>query len=174
MPSPHWFQRLLKNSLNRAPSQHSHCDFKSSVPPPPHTHILVLSLHSKCQAVTSTIVSRTRWSLLYREKGRKRERKKAGVEGELAQTHLCAQRTSHFLPVIPRHCLWSVADREAQLHLCCRAAGRGLPSGCPLIMRGCYKVYTEWELCLRVASSCLQLNEMTLCENLFYERLVYL
>lgn len=45
MLSPCWFQRLQKNSLAPAPapSQCSLCGFKSSFPPPPCAHILVLS-----------------------------------------------------------------------------------------------------------------------------------
>ena len=52
------------------------------------------------------------------------------------------------------------------------AAGGGRPPWLSINHQGLYPLHTEWEFCLRVASSCLQLNEMTLCENLFYERLV--
>lgn len=74
-----------------------HCGFKAIVPDPHHTHIFVLSLHSKCQAVTSTIVSRTCWSRR-EEKGREGE----GDKPEKAQILLCSRRMSHFLAVTLR------------------------------------------------------------------------
>lgn len=69
-----WRSQPLKRVLLSLPQprcslKSKHCGFKAIVPDPHHTHIFVLSLHSQCQAVTSTTVSGTRWSLLLRKKG---------------------------------------------------------------------------------------------------------
>lgn len=62
---------LLSLPQPRCSLKSERCGFNAVVPDPHHTHIFVLSasLHSRCQAVTSTIVSGTRWSLRRRKKG---------------------------------------------------------------------------------------------------------
>lgn len=168
MLSPCWFQRLQKNSLDPAPSQRSLCGFKGSFPPPPCAHILVLSLHRKCQAVTSTIVSRTPWSLLYRG-GKKRERRR--VAGEVSASSAMFPADRHFPCSNPDLLFMAVRLIGSPALVSCGAQPPPLLSiNHEKLLRSVHRVGAL----PRVASSCLQLNEMTLCENLFYERLVYL
>lgn len=155
--------------LPRCSLKSEHCSFKAIVPDPHHTHIFVLSLHSQCQAVTSTIVSGTGWSL----RGGKRGWGGGGWLGE--STNPAVFQEDESLPRTSSAMLYLLPLRWYEARLL-RPSSAGLASqpAAPLIMWGRWGVHTEWESCPPVAFSCLQFNEITLCEDLFYERLVYL
>lgn len=134
--------------------------------PPAPTYLS--SLHRKCQAVTSTIVSRTRWSLLYRG-GKKRERRR--VTGEVSASSAMFPVDRHFPCSNPDLLFMAVRLIGSPAQASCGAQPPPLLSiNHEKLLRSVHRV----GVLPRVASSCLQLNEMTLCENLFYERLVYL
>lgn len=127
------FHTLISEAVEGAPGQRSPCGFKSSIPPPPHTHILVLSLHSKCQAVTSTIVSRTRRSLLYREEGRgARERRRWWGR---ASTNPAMFPEDESLPRHnPQMLFMAALPIRSPAPLPCKTQP---PPGCPLITGAC-------------------------------------
>lgn len=177
---PHRSRRLKRILLSlpqpKCSLKSEHCGFKAIVPDPHHTHIFVLASHSQCQGVTSTIVSGTRWSL--------RRRKKKGGEGAGGGQGWGGQSTNpavfqedESLPRTSSAMLYLLPLRwyEAQLPRPSAASpGSASSPAAPLITGGRWGVHGERESCPPVAFSCLQFNEITLCEDLFYERLVYL
>lgn len=158
---------LLPLPQPRCSLQRERCGFKALVPDPQHTRAFVLSLHSQCQAVTSTTVPGTRCSLQRRETGaRGRGRPRESTNPAVFQEDESLPRTSSVM-------LYLLPLRWYGGRLPCPSSA-SLDSATPLIRRGHWGVHGEWESCPLVAFSCLQFNEITLCEDFFYERLVYL
>lgn len=124
-----WKSALLILPQPRCFPRSECCGFKAIVPDPHHTRIFVFSLHSQCQAVTSTIVSGTRWSLRWRKKGAKG----GGDSRGRAQIPLCSRRMSHFLaPALRCFIYCRSADMKPSSLVPHNLPGLGLPADCPI------------------------------------------